>query len=215
MNARWHNRKDARKRGRSAPNDRGLRQALKATTKQLKCTRTEAVQRFFEDYVSQLDGRIREGDKFGLYKHLKGVDVEGKRTFHSQCIKDEEGRLLRDNAPIRERWVRWFHRMLNIKSPTLDTSIVDELKQWPPCRPLDDVTPRYEVEEAINVLANRKAVGPDGLPAELLKVLADEGELNTVGKFYDIIVAVWTGGGVPQQWKDATIKVLHKKKKRT
>ena len=92
---------------------------------------------------------------------------------------------------------------------------MDELKQWPPCRPLDDVPSRYLVKEAIRALANRKAVGPDGLPAELLKVLADEGQLNTLGKSHDIIVAVWRGGGVPQQWKDATIKVLHKKKDRT
>ena len=91
---------------------------------------------------------------------------------------------------------------------------MDELKQWPPCRPLDDVPSRYEVEEAIRALENRKAVGPDGLPAEPLKVLAD-GDLYTLGKFHDIIAAVWTGGGVPQQWKDATIKVLHKKKHRT
>ena len=90
-----------------------------------------------------------------------------------------------------------------------------ELKQWPPCRPLDDVPSRYEVEEAIRALANRKAVGPYGLSAELLKVLSDEGELNTLGKFPDIIVAVWRGGGVPQQWKYATIKVLLKKKYRT
>ena len=33
--------------------------------------------------------------------------------------------------------------------------------------------------------------------------------------FHDIIVAVWTTGEVPQEWKDATIKVLHKKKDRT
>ena len=72
----------------------------------------------------------------------------------------------------------------NSKSPTLDPSIVDELKQWPPCRPLNDVPSRYEVEEAIRALANRKAVGPDGLPAELLQVLADEGEFNTLGKFH-------------------------------
>ena len=108
------------------------------------------------------------------------MDVEGKRTFNSQYIKDEEGRLLRDNALIRERWVRWFHKLLNTKSPTLDPSIVGEVKQWPPCRPLDDVPSRYEVEEAIRALANRKAVGPDGLPAELLKVLADEGELKPI-----------------------------------
>ena len=59
LNARWQDREDARKRVRSAPNDRGLRRAFKATTKQLKRTRAEAVQRFFEDYVSQLEGRIR------------------------------------------------------------------------------------------------------------------------------------------------------------
>ena len=59
LNARWQDREDTRKRVRFAPNDRGLRQALKATVKQLKRTRAEAVQRFFEDYVSQLEGRIR------------------------------------------------------------------------------------------------------------------------------------------------------------
>ena len=104
---------------------------------------------------------------------------------------------------------------LNTKSPTLDPSIVDELKQCPSCRPLGDVPSRYKAEEAIRALANRKAVGPDGLPAELLKVLADEGGLDTLGTFHDIIVAVWRGGGVPQQWNYATIRVLHKKKDRT
>ena len=64
-------------------------------------------------------------------------------------------------------------------------------------------------------MTNRKAVAPDGLPAELLKFLADEGELNTLGIFHDIIVAVWRGGGVPQQRKYSTIKVLHKKNDRT
>ena len=192
LNARWQDSEDARKRVRSAPSDRGLRRALKATTKQLKRTQAEAVQRFFEDYASQLEGRIREGDQFGFCKHLKGMDVEGKRTFNSQYIKDEEGRLLRDNALIRERWGRWFHKLLNTKSPTLDPSIVDELKQWPPFRPLNDVPSRHEVEEAIRAFANRKAVGPDGLPAKLLKVLDDEGELNTLEtrEFHDIIVAV-------------------------
>ena len=111
--------------------------------------------------------------------------------------------------------VRCFHKLLNTKSPTLDSNIADELKQRPPRRTLDDVPSRYEIEEAIRALANRKAVGPDGLPVEFLKVLADEGEFNTLGNFHDIIVAVWRGGGVPQQWKeDATIKVLHKKKYR-
>ena len=58
--------------------------------------------------------------------------------------------------------------MLNTKSPALDPTIAGELIRWPPCRPLDGVPPRYEVEQAIRTLANRKAVGPDGLPVELM-----------------------------------------------
>ena len=111
--------------------------------------------------------------------------------------------------------MRWFHELINTKSPTLDPSIVDELKHGPSCRPVDNVPLRYEVEEVIRALANRKAVGPDGLPAELLKALADEEELDTLGNFHDILVAVWRGGGMPQQWKAAAVEVLHKKKFRT
>ena len=99
-----------RKRLRSAPNDRGLRRALKVTSKQLKHTRAEAVERFFEDYVSQLEGPIREGDQFGFYKHRKEMDMERKRALNSQYIMNEDGRLLRENALIRERWVRWFNK---------------------------------------------------------------------------------------------------------
>ena len=55
--------------------------------------------------------------------------MEGKRTLGSQYIKDEEGRLPRGNALVRERWVRWFHKLLSTKSPTLDSRIVDERKQ--------------------------------------------------------------------------------------
>ena len=75
LNTRWQDREDATKRVRSAPNHRRLRRALKATTKWQKRTRAEAVQRFFEDYISQLERRIREGDQFCFYKHLQGKDV--------------------------------------------------------------------------------------------------------------------------------------------
>ena len=57
---------------------------------------------------------------------------KGRKTFSSQYIMDEEGRLLRDIGLIRQRWVRWFHQLLNTKSATLDPTITDELKVWPP-----------------------------------------------------------------------------------
>ena len=64
------------------------------------------------------------------------------------------------------------------------------------------------MEETIGAMANRKAVGLDGLPAELLKILTDERDSDTLVNLYDIVVAVWRGGGVPQQWKDATTELV-------
>ena len=129
-------------------------------------------------------------------------------AFNSQYIKDEERRFLRDNILIRERWVRWFRKLINNKLPTTDPQIVEEDKQWPLCRPLGDVPFRYEIEETIRAVANRKAVAPDGFLAELLKVLADEEKEDTIGKVPQIHRRRVEGGGVPKQWKGATIRAF-------
>ena len=64
-------------------------------------------------------------------------------------------------------------------------------------------------------MANGKAMGPDELPAELLKLGLSGSSHEILLAFHDIIVTVWMTGEIPQEWKDATINVLHKKKDRT
>ena len=76
LHTRWLEREDTRTQLRANPSDRNLRKALRAATKQLKRARAEGVPRFFEEYVSQLEGSTREGDQFDFYKHLKGIYVE-------------------------------------------------------------------------------------------------------------------------------------------
>ena len=71
-----------------------------------------------------------------------------------------------------------------------------------------------ELTDAIRSLANRKVVGPDEVPVELFKI-ALNGDPALRQRLLDIVVGIWRGGDVPQQWKDAIIKVLHKKKDRT
>eukprot|EP00752_Nemacystus_decipiens_P003356 g3103.t1 len=68
-----------------------------------------------------------------------------------------------------------------------------------------------EVEAATKGLGNWKAVGPDLLAAELLKVDGDD-EPIVRERLRAIFVEVWNGGEMPQEWKDATIKVLLYKK---
>ena len=65
-------------------------------------------------------------------------------------------------------------------------------------------------------MANGKAMGPDELPTELLKLeLSDSCSHEILLAFHDIIVAVWITEEVPQEWKYATINVLHTEKDRT
>ena len=71
-----------------------------------------------------------------------------------------------------------------------------------------------EVIDAIRSLANGKAVGPDGVSIELFKITLN-GDPALCRRLLDIVVRIWRGGEVPQQWKYAIIMVFHKKKDRT
>ena len=71
-----------------------------------------------------------------------------------------------------------------------------------------------ELTDTIRSLANGKAVGPDGVSIELFKITLN-GDPGLRRRLLDIVVRSWKGGEVPQQWKDAMIMVLHKKKDRT
>ena len=160
--------------------------------------------------------RNRERDQTGFYKHLKTMNLEGKRDRSSAYVKYENGVLLRDVELMRERLVRWFHTLLNAKSPRLDPNIAEGLDQWPENMPLliGFQPTMQELTDAIGSLTNGKAVGPDGVSAELFKItLSDDPALRR--RLLDIVVRIWRGGEVPQQWKNAIIMVLHNKRDRT
>ena len=71
-----------------------------------------------------------------------------------------------------------------------------------------------ELTGAFRSLANGKTVGPEGVSVELFKITLN-GDPALRRRLLDIVVCIWRGGEVLQQWKDAIIMVLHKKKDRT
>ena len=70
-----------------------------------------------------------------------------------------------------------------------------------------------ETKQALISMANGKAMGPDELLAELLKLGLCDSCHEILLTFHGILAAVWMAEEVPREWKDATIKVLlvHKK----
>ena len=75
---------------------------------------------------------------------------------------------------------------------------------------MPDVT-REEVAKAVRRLQNGKAAGEDKLVAELLK---SSGE-TVIEWLTEVMQEVWRTKKVPQDWRNATLIALSKKKDRT
>ena len=114
-----------------------------------------------------------------------------------------------DRTLLRERWGGFFQTLLNRRSPKLDLPITVLFPQRPLAPSLGVEPTMDDMMGVIRDIPNWKAVGPDFLPAEVLNSTT----LSLSGTF--ILANMWRTGEVPQQWKDATIKVLHKKKDRS
>ena len=136
MNAAWQQREEATRHLRAEPHSSNLQKAVKMAAKKLREVHKASVLSFFWDFVRKLETHTREGDQAGFYKHLKTMNLERKQDRGSAYVKDENGVLLRDVELIRERWVRWFHTLLNAKSPRLEPNIVEGLDQWPENMPV-------------------------------------------------------------------------------
>ena len=190
--------------------------ALRKACRKLRETIQAAEDRYLEVYACELEEFIVAGDLRGWDGHLKGGwKLQGKKLGSAQYIRNENGKLQRKLDEIRARWRQYFTSLLNTTSAALNRTIIEGLSQKLTALSLGDPPVVSETKKALRSMAIGKAMGPDELPAELLKLGFSDSSHEIFLAFHDIIVAVWRTGEVPQEWKDATIKVLHKKKDQT
>ena len=109
-----------------------------------------------------------EGQKM-IYKMAKSRDRATKDLTHIKQIKDRNGKVFSREECIRARWKEHFEKLLNEENPR---TITEEGN--PRAGPVPDIT-REEVKRALDKMKNGKAVGPDGIPVEVWKVLGGEG----------------------------------------
>ena len=68
-----------------------------------------------------------------------------------------------------------------------------------------------ELVGAIRSLASGKAVGPDGVSVELFKITIN-GDPALRRRLLNVVVCIWRGSEVPQQWKYALIMYSRKRR---
>ena len=106
--------------------------------------------------------------------------------------------------------MRFFRSLLNSYSDMLDPDIPKRLPQQPVASALGIEPTEEEIATAMKAIANEKAVGQDGFPAELLKLRLQQ-DRTILLELHRLTTLIWREGKVPQQLKDAVITILHKK----
>ena len=149
------------------------------------------------------------GDQHGFFQNMKSAQLEKTKKVESQCLRDEKRKLLREKRRIRERWVRFSRSRLNAKPYMLDSDIPKRLPQHLVASALGIEHTGEDTATAMKTMANAKAVGPDGFPAELLKRGLQQDQTILL-KLHQLITLIWCEGNVQQQWEDALITILHK-----
>ena len=184
--------------------------ASKAAFSKARNTVQKKLQEMQDKWLSNKAKEIQHyadtNDMKRFYESVK--TVYGPRSASSSPLLSADGTtLITDKSSILERWAEHFETVLNRPSNINDEAI-SQLPQVPINLEMDAPPTLPEVEKAIHQLSNGKAPGADAIPAEVYKHAGPQ----LKDKLTQLFQAMWTVEAIPQDFKDASVKHLYKRK---
>ena len=165
-----------------------------------------------KDKEQWLDGMMKDMEEDMRHNRQDRFFKKMKRLLNSRVtpvdtILDEDGQPVQKGEEKLSRWRRHFQEVLNVDSAMSEEAVAD----------LEDnshlETPevnREEVERAVKKLENKKAGGDDRIVAELVK----NGGEAMIDWMMELVQEVWKTRQVPQEWRNATLVPIYKKRDR-
>ena len=176
----------------------------------IRCVVQARLRNMQDSWLSKKADEIQEyADKHDtkrFYDALK--DVYGPQSTGTTPILNADGTsLLTDRSKILSRWAEHFESVLNRPSEINEEAIA-RLPQVDINNDMDSAPLVSEVEKAISQLSCGKAPGSDSIPAEIYKA----GGSTLTEKLQELFSSFWDKGILPQEFKDASIVHLYKRK---
>ena len=134
--------------------------------------------------------------------------IYGPKSSGATTLLSADGKtLLTDKEAILERWAEHFNSVLNRPS-SINEDAIDRLPQIECNVLLDEFPTVTETIKAVQQLSSGKAPGADAIPAEVYKA----GGLPMAEKLTELFHCMWRKEAIPQEFKDAFIIHLYKRK---
>ena len=155
---------------------------------------------------SWLSKKAEEIQSFADRKEMKKFH-DALKTIYGPKSSGATQLLSADKDAILKRWAEHFNSVLNRPSSVNDNAI-NRLSQIESNVLLDEFPTVTETRKAIQHLSSGKAPGTDAIPAEVYKA----GGLPIAEKLTELFQCMWRKEAIPQDFKDASIIHLYKRK---
>ena len=153
-----------------------------------------------DDLCARLE--TKEGEK-ELYRLARQRNRAGKDVQHVRVIKDENGNVMVNLEAVLKRWKEFFEKLLNEENNreprTEEPEVVNEEV---------NCVSTEEVKNAVRRMKKGKAVGPDELPVEVWKCMAEMGIKFLTRLFNRLLM----GERMPEEWRRSVLISIYKKK---
>ncbi|XP_013145032.1 PREDICTED: uncharacterized protein LOC106108413, partial [Papilio polytes] len=154
---------------------------------------------FYKDKCDRIEHLLQKHDNFNLHKEVKELaGLNKKPNFNILC--DDHGRYLVDRESKKRIWSDYIMKMFADTSRSISGLTTDDT--GPPIL-------TSEVKRALRVAKTGKALGPDNVPIEVLKLLEDD-YLEAITRLFN---QVYESGMLPEDWLRSTFITLPKKAK--